>query len=88
MTRAEIEQVVLELPRGERIALMHAIWKSLVDEQSSEEVSVEERPTEEQSGPVSQEELALIDERSADFDSDPETVVSWEEMKAGFRLRH
>ncbi len=67
MTIAEVEKAVLEMPRAERIRLVHRAWESLAAEGPAS---------------VSPQELALIDERIRECEANPDDVVSFDEIKA------
>ncbi|HEY1121243.1 MAG TPA: addiction module protein [Haloferula sp.] len=65
---------LFKLSRAERIELVEDLWDSLAEEDAQEEISEEKR-----------NELAA---RRDKFRSDPETGLSWDQVKDLARNRH
>ena len=72
MSEADVAEI-LKLPAEERLRLVEIIWASLVTEPSSV--------------PLGDAHRALIDERLAEHERDPEDVVSRKEVLAEARRR-
>ena len=64
---------ILELPVSERIALVGDIWDSIA--------AVPEAVT------VNDYQMAEIERRLEDYRSNPDDVISWENVRERFRLR-
>jgi putative addiction module component (TIGR02574 family) len=64
---------IKELSINDRIRLVQAIWDSIAEEQAFPDLT-----------PEQSEEL---DRRSAAYDADPTTVMTWEEVKASIKSK-
>lgn len=60
---------LLKLPPGERAKIAVALWESLTDAQRESEFV------------LTPEEEAELDRRLAEHDADPDSAVSWEEVR-------
>ena len=74
MTRSELVAELLKLDPEERRLAAEELWDSVAEEDASHEFS--------------DEELAEIERRDAEFRADPSTGVPWEELRAELRKRH
>ena len=72
MSDADIAEI-LKLPAAERLRLLEIIWESLASDPSSI--------------PVSDAHRAVLDERLADLERNPDDVVSLDEVIANARRR-
>lgn len=72
MTRAELQEELMELPLEERLDIAQALWDSAVPEP---EVVL----TDEQKG--------ILEKRRAAFLADPDACSSWEDVKARILAR-
>jgi putative addiction module component (TIGR02574 family) len=67
MTRTELQQEALQLPVEERLQLAEALWES-----------VEDAPVQAE---IPEWQKAILAERIAEDDADPESGSPWEEVK-------
>jgi putative addiction module component (TIGR02574 family) len=68
---ADLLAAALKLSPSDRLELIGVLWDTLSDEDI----------------PVTPEEQALLDERLADFERNPDAQSSWEEVKARLEQR-
>lgn len=68
---ADLLAAALKLSPSDRLELIEALWDTLSDEDL----------------PVTAEERALLDERLADLERDPNAQSSWDEVKARLEQR-
>jgi putative addiction module component (TIGR02574 family) len=67
MTRAELQEELLELPLEERLDIAQALWDSAVPQPEIV---------------LTDEQKALLERRRASFLADPDACLSWEGVKA------
>jgi putative addiction module component (TIGR02574 family) len=68
---ADLLAAALKLSPSDRLELIEALWDTLSDEDL----------------PVTPEERAVLDERLADLERNPDAQSSWEEVKARLQRR-
>ncbi len=73
MTRAELQEELMELPLEERLDIAQTLWDSAVPQP--------EPPV------LTDEQKALLEKRRAAFLADPDACRSWEEVKARILAR-
>ncbi len=72
MTRAELQEELLELPLEERLDIAQTLWDSVVPQP---EIA------------LTGEQKALLEKRRAAFLADPDACDSWEDVKARILAR-
>jgi putative addiction module component (TIGR02574 family) len=66
MTKIEVRQEAMGLPKEERIALAMALWDS---------VEPDEIP------PLTEAQIRLLDGRIKEYEANPDDVVPWDEVR-------
>ncbi|HWA92364.1 MAG TPA: addiction module protein [Rhizomicrobium sp.] len=74
MTRSELVAELMKLDPEERRLAAEELWESVADEDVSREFT--------------EEELAEIERRDAEFQADPSSGIPWEEIRDELRKRH
>lgn len=73
MTKAELQERLMELPLEERLDVAQTLWDSAVPQP--------EPPA------LTDEQKSLLEKRRAAFLADPESCSSWEDVKARILAR-
>jgi putative addiction module component (TIGR02574 family) len=74
MTRSELVAELMKLDPEERRLAAEELWDSIAEEDVLREFS--------------DEELAEIERRDAEFQADPSTAIPWEDIRAELRKRY